>query len=216
MINSEDELKTACRAIEGRSLSELASQLGLMIPAGSLQRKGWAGTLIEKALGADAGNQSLPDFTKLGIELKTLPIAASGQPAESTFVCSIPLLTLHLQDWKNSQCYSKLKRVLWLPIEADPAIPYHHRRIGQGLFWSPSLAEEQILADDWSELSQMVVMGQLDEIHAGIGRYLQIRPKAAHARSLCYGLNKLGEKVLTLPRGFYLRRAFTNELLKAF
>jgi DNA mismatch repair protein MutH len=215
-VKTESELLSKCREIEGLTLGQLATQLGAVIPTESLQRKGWAGVLIEKALGADAGNQSLPDFTNLGIELKTLPINAGGEPAESTFVTSISLLTLHQQIWETSQCCSKLKRVLWIPIEADSIIPYAHRRIGKGILWSPSLEEESILANDWSELSQMIVLGKLDEIHAGLGTYLQVRPKAANAKSLCHGVDEYGQKILTVPRGFYLRRSFTIYMINKY
>ena len=43
------------------------------------------------ALGASAGNKSLPDFESLDIELKTLPVSTEGQVLETTFVCSIDL-----------------------------------------------------------------------------------------------------------------------------
>jgi DNA mismatch repair protein MutH len=198
-----------CRTIEGLSFAQLAQHLQITIPEHALQRKGWVGTALERVLGTTAGNLSLPDFVNLGIELKTLPINANGKPAESTFVTSIPLLTIHTQTWETSQCWAKLRRVLWILIEADPNLPFAHRRIGQAVLWSPSLAEQAILAQDWMELTLLISQGKVQDIDARMGQYLQIRPKAADARSLCYGLNEQGQKVLTLPRGFYLRSSFT-------
>lgn len=206
---TEADLLARCRAIEGYSFGQLAQQLQIRIPALSIQRKGWIGSALEKALVTTAGNQSLPDFVHLGIELKTLPISASGKPAESTFVTSIPLLTIHEQIWETSQCWAKLRRVLWILIEADPNISFAHRRIGAAVLWSPSLAEQAILAQDWADLSLLIIQGKLHELDARMGQYLQVRPKAADARSLCYGLDEAGQKILTLPRGFYLRSTFT-------
>jgi len=208
-MDTERELLARCRLIEGYSLRQLASHLQLVIPEHALQRKGWAGSALDKALGTTAGNQSLPDFVELGIELKTLPIHASGKPAESTFITSIPLLTIQEQTWETSQCWAKLRRVLWIPIEADPLIPYAHRRIGKAILWSPSADEQRILSQDWTELTAMVSTGRLHELSANMGDYLQIRPKAADAKALCYGFDEHGQKVLTLPRGFYLRSSFT-------
>ena len=151
----------------------------------------------------------MPDFVALGIELKTLPINATGKPAESTFVTSIPLLTIHNQTWETSQCWAKLRRVLWILIEADARLPFAHRRIGKAILWSPSLAEQVILEQDWTELTMLMVQGKIHELDARLGVYLQVRPKAADARSLCYGLDESGQKILTLPRGFYLRSTFT-------
>nr|WP_253675023.1 MutH/Sau3AI family endonuclease [Legionella micdadei] len=109
-------------------------------------------------MGTTAGTKSIPDFTELGIELKTLPLNDKGKPAESTFVTSIPLLTIHQQDWPTSQCYAKLKRVLWLPIEGDRRIPFEHRRIGRGFLWSPNQDEQTILSEDWHELVSILIV----------------------------------------------------------
>ena len=210
---TEADLLARCRAIEGYSFGQLAQQLKIQIPELSIQRKGWIGTALEKALVTTAGNQSLPDFVALGIELKTLPISATGKPAESTFVTSIPLLTIHNQTWETSQCWAKLRRVLWILIEADARLPFAHRRIGKAILWSPSLAEQVILEQDWTELTMLMVQGKIHELDARLGVYLQVRPKAADARSLCYGLDESGQKILTLPRGFYLRSSFTQSIL---
>lgn len=209
---SEVDLLNRCQAIEGMSLSQLASMLNLHVPENPSKRKGWAGKAIELALGATAGSRSEPDFVGLGIELKTLPLNHLGKPAESTFVTTIPLLTIHKQTWAISQCFAKLRRVLWMSVEGDTAIPFLHRRIGRGLLWSPSVEEERVLANDWSELTLMISTGRLSEIDASQGDYLQVRPKGANAKSLCYGFDEVGNKVLTLPRGFYLRSSFTGKL----
>jgi DNA mismatch repair protein MutH len=213
ILQSEAELITRCQLIEGLSFAQLAAALHLFLPIHPVQRKGWVGQAIECALGATAGNQSSPDFCALGVELKTIPMNHLGKPAESTFVTSIPLLTIHQQTWQTSQCFSKLKRVLWLPIEGDPRIPFPDRRIGRGVLWSPGADEEAVLANDWSDLTCMMTTGRLSEIDAGLGEYLQVRPKAANGQSLCYGFGDSGDKVLTLPRGFYLRSRFTSTIV---
>ncbi len=212
---TEAEVIERCAKLIGLSFAQLALGLGLSIPTNPDQRKGWIGQAIELALGANAYNKSLPDFQYLGIELKTLPVARSGKPAESTFITSIPLLTIHQQDWKSSQCYAKLQRVLWIPIEGDTDIPYLQRRIGQGFLWSPNDAQEAILAADWNYLTLQISTGSLETLDAKSGDYLQVRPKAAHGKSLCYCFDSKGNKVKTLPRGFYLRSSFTAKILAA-
>ncbi len=212
--SNESELLERCRLIEGLSFSQLAFLLRIHIPLEPLKRKGWTGLAIEKALGSTAGTKPIPDFNKLGIELKTLPLNAKGKPAESTFITSIPLLTINQQHWTDSQCFAKLKRILWLPIEGDRNIPFEQRRIGRGFLWSPSKDEERILQEDWDELVFLIISGRLSEISAKQGCYLQIRPKAANARSLSLGFDEEGNKIFTLPRGFYLRSSFTSQLLE--
>lgn len=210
---TEQELLARCSSVEGMSFSQLSMQLGLKVPEQASQRKGWVGQAIELVLGADASNQALPDFTALGIELKTLPVALSGKPTESTFITTIPLLTIHEQSWHTSQCFAKLKRVLWVPIEGDTKIPYAQRRIGRGFIWSPDAVQEQILAADWTYLTTQIALGQLEQIDATVGEYLQVRPKAADGRSLCYSFDAQGNRVQTLPRGFYLRSHVSHQIM---
>lgn len=176
--------------------------------------KGAVGQWLEKSLGADAGNAAKPDFTQLNIELKTLPIGSNGKSRESTFVTAISLTQIAQETWETSRVYNKLKRVLWVPIEADASIPLLERRIGQAFLWSPDAEQMAILASDWQELSNRIVLGQLETISAKEGTYLQVRPKAADGKSLSWGINEEGYKVKTLPRGFYLRAFFTAQLLE--
>lgn len=210
---TEEELLDRCNTLEGLSFGQLSMSLDLSIPFNPNQRKGWVGQALEIALGTDAGNHSMPDFQHLGIELKTLPISKSGKPTESTFITTIPLLTIHQQNWNSSQCYSKLKRILWFPIEGETDIPYAQRRIGRGFIWSPDEHQERVLAADWNYLTLQISTGQLETIDATAGDYLQVRPKAANGKSLCYGYDSEGNKVKTLPRGFYLRSNFTSKIM---
>lgn len=210
---NEEELLYRSQKIEGLSFGQLAEQLQWRLPTTSAQRKGWVGQAIEQALGARAGSKPVPDFYSLGIELKTIPLNRLGKPAESTYVTNIPLLTIHQQSWKTSACYTKLQRVLWVPVEGDSAMEFAHRRIGSACLWSPSRRDELVLAADWEAFMLLITTGRLAEIDAEMGQYLQIRPKAANGKSLCYGYDEEGNKIKTLPRGFYLRSRFTAGIL---
>ena len=59
----------------------------------------------------------------------------------------------------------------------------------------------------------MISMGELEQITAHQGQYLQVRPKAANTRALTKGIDSEGEDILTLPRGFYLRTSLTKQIL---
>lgn len=214
LLTSEDALLSKCRDLEGLSLAQLAHHLGWSIPRNPLQRKGWVGMALELALGTTAGVFPVPDFVELGIELKSIPINHLGKPAESTFVTSISLLTIHRETWGTSQCFSKLKRVLWVPVEADKRLEFSQRRIGRAQLWSPTHIQNKQLEEDWLELTSLIIQGKLEDIHAGLGMNLQIRPKASNGKSLCHGFDEHGNKILTLPRGFYLRSSFTNGIIQ--
>lgn len=211
---TELELLRRAEGLAGSRLRDLAEELQAAVPDGLLRAKGWIGNLVETMLGATAACRSEPDFPVLGVELKTLPVGSDGQPRESTYVCTVPLLRHNGLTWKASCVYRKLKRVLWFPVQGDPAIPLADRRLGFPLLWSPSVQEEQALRADWEELMETVALGQVDSITAHHGSSLQIRPKAANSRARRLGIGESGARIQTLPRGFYLRTAFTAAILR--
>ncbi len=215
-LPTQAELLAKACALNLMSVGELAKQWQIPIPNDTRTSKGWMGQLLELVLGTTSGNKPQPDFEHLGIELKTIPITPKGRPLESTFICSAPLTQTLGQTWHESLLYQKLKKILWIPIITSAKTQaLRDRRIGQAVLWEPSAEQEQVLQTDWEELMEMISLGQLAKITAEHGSYLQLRPKAAHARVLSKGIGENGEPILTLPRGFYLRANFTEKLLRA-
>lgn len=213
---TEKELLSRVESIAGLTLEQLAHQISWTTPKDLLHNKGWIGQLLETILGASAGSLSEPDFQHLGIELKTIPINSNGKAAETTYVCVVPLDNHTGLHWEKSCVAKKLARVLWLPIEAGPKMPLSQRRVGMGFIWSPDTSMLQKLKDDWEELMEYVALGQVDEIDASYGDFLQIRPKAANAKATTKGIGQDGRFQATLPRGFYLRTSFTNQVIAQF
>lgn len=207
-------LMEKAHTLEGLSFFQLAKLLNLTINDNPKQRKGWLGMAIESYLGADASTKPIPDFSHLGIELKTLPLNSQGKSSESTFVTRISLLHAYEETWETSVCLSKLKKVLWVPVEGDTRIDFSARRIGKPFLWSPSREDFLILKQDWMELMQLIHLGQFDSLTAHLGTYLQVRPKAADGRALEKAYDESGGCQLTLPRGFYLRASFTTKIIQ--
>ncbi len=211
---SERELLERAEHLAGRTFGEIALDLKTRLPSDLKRAKGWIGELIERALGAPASSLPEPDFPRFGIELKTIPVDRAGRPRESTYVTTVPLVDNVGLTWDESLVRKKLARVLWVPVEAAAAIALADRRIGSPLLWRPTQDQEAILRADFDEIMEMVCMGHLSRISARYGTYLQIRPKAAHGRVRTRGIGESGRVVPTLPRGFYLRASFTEEILR--
>lgn len=87
------------------------------------------------------------------------------------------------------------------------------RGVGAPLLWSPDEDEERQLRMDWEELMDLIVLGEVERITARHGEVLQLRPKAANSKALTEAIGARGETILTLPRGFYLKKNFTAALL---
>ena len=211
---SETELLTRARMLAGETLATLARKAEVAMPKDLRHAKGWVGQLLEWHLGATAGSKPEQDFQELGIELKTLPIDQADKPLESTFVCVTPLLGITGLRWEESNVRNKLSRVLWIPVEGSRDIPLAARRIATPFIWSPEVAQEAQLRQDWEELMELVALGRIESITAHHGEVLQLRPKAANGQALTSAIGRQGQLIQTRPRGFYLRTLFTQQLLQ--
>ncbi|MBD1388844.1 DNA mismatch repair endonuclease MutH [Neiella sp. HB171785] len=208
------QLADAARDLAGLSFADLAQQLQQPVPADFSRHKGWGGMLIELALGASAGSKPEPDFPDLGVELKTLPISATGQPLETTFVCVAPMTDACQQTWQTSALRKKLAHVLWVPVLADKGLSPAQRQIGSPFLWRPSAAQEQALQQDWQELTDLLALGKIQQVNAHLGEYLQLRPKAANGKIRTQAIGENGQQVWAQPKGFYLRTCFTSWILR--
>lgn len=213
---SQQELLQRAKSIAGLTFGELAAELHIPVPPDLKRDKGWVGQLIETALGAKAGSKPEQDFAHLGIELKTIPINSAGFPLETTFVSLAPLIQTAGVNWHNSHLRYKLSKVLWIPIQGERQIPLAERRIGSPILWQPDPQQEARLRQDWEELMDYIVLGNVHEITAKIGEVLQLRPKGANSRAKTKGIGQNGEIIETLPLGFYLRKEFTAQILQNF
>lgn len=200
-----EELMRRARALEGVSLADLATREGVSIAGEAVRTKGKVGELVERALGA-TGSGAEMDFPALGVELKTVPLE-SGAPAESTFVCALPLMDAERAEWATSWVRKKLSRVLWVPVE-------ERARIGAPVLWSPTREQEAVLKDDFDEIVGRIAIGDIEDLSAHVGQWLQLRPKAASGSVRTSAPGREGELVSTVPRGFYLRARFVGAILR--
>ena len=210
---SEADLMERALAIAGSTLAELAASLRLPLPRDPRRSKGWAGQLVETALGAPSAGAPGPDFPGLGVELKTIPVSGFGKPHESTWVCVAPMEDVTGLDWGRSLVRAKLARVLWVPTVDGADTRLESRRIGTPFLWTPSPEEEEALRLDWEEFMEDIALGRIAAVSGRRGSALQIRPKASSSRDREWTTDEDGARVLANPRGFYLRATFTATLL---
>lgn len=207
-----DALLARAQLLAGQPLAEIAAAQRARVPDDLRRAKGWIGELLELALGADGGTRPEPDFSHLGVELKSVPVDAAGVPIESTWVCNAPTDDT-AGAWEGSLVQRKLACVLWVPVVTGREVPPGDRWVGEPRLWRPTPAQEATLRADWEELTDLLALGEAWRLDARWGRALQVRPKAANAGEMAWTLDHEGEWVRRNPRGFYLRRRFTREVL---
>lgn len=213
---SEAELLARALGLAGRTIGEIAESAGVTLPLEPHRAKGFIGTLVERALSiSPKPGVAGPDLAELGIEVKTIPLAAGGQPRESTFVCTIPLGRLEREQWETSAVRKKLARVLWVPVEHGRAVAFSRRRVGAAWLWSPDAAQEATLRADWEAVQLLVLRGAVDGLDARLGTALQVRPKARDGRERVRAPGEDEVPTSTIPRGFYLRATFTAAIVRA-
>jgi DNA mismatch repair protein MutH len=197
---------------EAELIARAEAIVGMTVEPGGLHGKGKVGERIEQALGATGGSTATWDFPSLKVELKTIPVdATTGVPHESTFVCAVSLADAERAEWGTSWARAKLSRVLWVPIEVEDG---GARRVGRARLWSPTSEQDAVLGGDFEDILGRVALGDVEGVTARLGRWMQLRPKAAHGgvRTVVPGAD--GELVSTVPRGFYLRARFTGAILR--
>lgn len=209
---NEADLLLRAHALVGRSIESLSHDFKVHVGGDPKRSKGKVGELVERALGATGGPHRALDFPDLCIELKTVPLGDGAMPIESTFVCTLSLIDADRAEWATSWVRAKLARVLWVPVQIDPG---GTRRIGRPLLWAPSAEQEQGLALDFDEIVGRIGAGDVEGLTARVGRWLQLRPKAAHGRMRTAAPGMDGGTIATVPRGFYLRARFTGAILRA-
>jgi DNA mismatch repair protein MutH len=205
------QLFERAQRLEGMRVRELASELMRPCPGGGVRTKGRVGELVEIALGASGGSRRAVDFPESGVELKTIPVSEEQKPFESTFVCAVNLD--EEVDWALSWPRAKLSLVLFVPVIGARELPLPDRSFGRPVMWQPTPAQDRQLNADYDDIMGLVGIGRIEDVTAHLGRYMQLRPKAKDGtvRTLARGAE--GERFGTVPRGFYLRPAFTGALL---
>jgi DNA mismatch repair protein MutH len=203
---SRSELFSRARALEGRTLADVAGESHFVLGELGLHGKGKIGALLEHVLGATAGSAADFDFPALEVELKTVPVDESGRPRESTYVCTLQLLETDRAEWSTSWVRRKLSRVLFVPI-------IDTQRIGRSVLFEPSAEQDAALKSDFDEIVGAIGAGGIEGLTAHVGECLQLRPKAAHGDIRTSSIGPEDGTISTVPRGFYLRARFVHQIL---
>lgn len=213
------KLMAHARALVGVELGELADQLGLPVPAvaaGPERTKGWSGQIIERELGVETSGTGGPDFARLGIELKTVPVDGDLRPRESTAVCQIDPVAIAGESWETSTARAKLARVLFVALEVrEPASSVGERRVSAVRLWSPSPEQERLLRADFDLFVRSYFRrGRASAITGHLGALMQVRPKGKNAADQRASYDETGAATRVGKCGFYLRPAFVGSILR--
>lgn len=126
--------------------------------------KGAIGNIIEReGFGIANNNDARPDFDKLGIELKVLPLKknAKGEYSvkERTKVCSINYKELVKENWIESHARYKLDKILFVFYYYDKEDNFNSRILDYLLFHLEN-SDEPLIRSDWERTKGLVEEGK--------------------------------------------------------
>lgn len=216
--NEKSILKYA-KQLVGKSIAEILAGTDKRV---DIKNKGIIGTIIEEFyFGIKPNTSPLPDFEKVGIELKIIPLVQQTRKIavkERTKVCSINYVKLIDEEWETSHAKQKLNKILFIyylydkdNIEASYVKKVDLWELGED-------KSEIIIQDDWCRTKQKVLDGYAHELsekefhilspsRSGSGG----RDKSGFLKDLVNQPNAQFE-AKALKRAFSLKQSFTNQI----
>ena len=183
--------------------------------------KGYVGKAIEKHwFDIEPNNSSKPDFPKVGLELKVIPLIKQKRAInvkEKTKICSIDYNKLVLEKWNDSHAKEKLDKVLFIYYLHDKDNLLYGQIKKVDLWELTKGNNELIIKYDWLDIQKKVIDGYAHELSEKFNDVL------VAGRSGSGGKDKFGkEKDLViqpnqmfqekaLKRSFFLKRSFTKQ-----
>ncbi|QTM69425.1 hypothetical protein HIC20_00665 [Buchnera aphidicola (Hormaphis cornu)] len=137
-------------------------------------------------------------------------------PINNTFICPVPLINNTGLIWNDSYCYSKIKKILWIPILKKKTSSLKYFKILKPFLWSPSSEDMKILKKDWEEFMDLIILGNFKKITSEFGQFLHICIKSKNKNILTKAIGNLGEYTKTNPISFYFRKKFVLSILKKY
>ncbi len=212
--SSEKSIVSYAKKLIGKSLQEILD-LSSSTREINLKNKGLAGLIIEKEwFGIEQNSSQLPDFHKVGIELKIVPLKKTKNGIvvkERTKICSINYMTLHDEIWEESHAKEKLNKILFVYYFPDSSDILKSKILKIDLWKLSEESGELFLKDDWHFIQNKVIAGYAHKLSSSDTDSLEASP--AGSKKQVPQFNKIYAD-MAQKRAFSLKQPFTNQRWK--
>lgn len=220
--SSEISILKYAKKLVGKTITQILEGSSKKV---DIKNKGIIGTIIEEFyFGIKPNNSPLPDFEKVGVELKIIPLIKQTRKIavkERTKVCSINYVKLIDEEWQTSHAKTKLNKILFIyylydkeNIEASCVKKVDLWELGED-------KSEIIIQGDWLRAKQKVLDGYAHQLSEKEFQILATsrsgsggKDKNGVLRDLVAQPNTLMEDK-ALKRAFSLKQSFTNQIWDA-
>ena len=123
------------------------------------------------------------DFERFGVETKVVPVNARGQIVERMSFPAFIHEEIGFEEWASSDLLGRLNRLLIVPVRREKRAPLAETTLGRPFFWSPSEAELQGIAAEWTMYRDLIMAGHSDRLPtAAATRYIHVRTHGRDSR----------------------------------
>lgn len=208
-------LNRTLRTVRGQR--EIPTEMLDAIPGGATRGK--LGEMVESYYyGVHPGNDSVPDFTEAGVELKTTPIKQlrnGAFSAKERLVLNIINYKKEAEHTFEESSFSKknskimLMSYLHTPGMAAGDYPFKITKL-LGLEELP-VADQEIIKEDWSKINQKIRLGKAHELSEGDTLYLGACTKGADGDVT---RTQFGTETPAKPRAYSFKGGFMTMLVR--
>jgi len=202
----------------GKTIEEIISEFPFEV---NKKNKGLVGHIIEECWFDMPKNSSpLPDFSKIGVELKVIPLKLQKNKLtvkERTKVCSIDYMKLIDENWKSSHAKIKLNKILFIYYVYNKEDIKQSKIKKIDLWQLKDNHNELIIENDWQTVKQKVVDGYAHTLSARDSKILAAstsgqgkNPLTGEPRDLVKQPNIIHQDS-AMKRAFSLKQSFTNQ-----
>ncbi len=178
----EDEglLMIKARWLVGKTLSQVEDSIRQLDDASRVKTKAGAAYVTEHYFGIPANSGDEPDFPKLGIELKSVPLKEKNGLLTVKEPLSLNMLN-YMKEWKcddinESSFYRKNKRILFVCYvhKGEKRSDYVIRYV---FIWNMDGTVLDELRPDFDRIITKIRAGNATDLHQRYDRYLTTCPK---------------------------------------
>jgi len=211
--SSEKSIVSYAQGLVGKTIEDIISLTEEKVNI-NIKNKGMIGQFIEEYwFGQKPNSSPLPDFEKVGIELKVIPLIQQTKKIavkERTKVCSIDYKKLIDESWENSHAKLKLNKILFIYYLYESKNLLHSKVMKEG-------TNEIIIRQDWLGVKQDIVDGYAHLLSERQSKVLAAsragsggKDKYGVEKDLVIQPNQI-HKEKALKRAFSLKSSFTNQ-----
>lgn len=213
---SLDSISSHALSLRGATIRDVVAHLeahDLVNGEDRRRTKGDVGLLVERYFGLKQANDSSPDLSEAGVEIKTIPVKISrGRRVakEPTSIKMIDYSAISKEEWDTASVRPKLQTILFVPWEVAPS--YDDCQFLRPFIWSPTRMDWNVFERDWHGIQTRILAGEAHILSERHSLALAARRKGSSGETRQQPFSS----IVAPSRAFALKTTFTNQLLEEF